>query len=110
MLNTIADKNGIIYSDYVTIRSPKRPRINLNWSKPPAEATTTAISEVPRCWRFGATPALAAGASVTFNVDLRPAAQNGTHVLSATADSTNAGAESSEANNTASLTVNIRSN
>ena len=43
-------------------------------------------------------------------LDLRTAAQNGTHVLSVAADTANAVSESDEANNTRTLTVNIKGN
>lgn len=52
----------------------------------------------------------AAGDSVTLTLDLRTAAQNGTHVLSVATDTANAVTESDEANNTKTLTVNIKGN
>lgn len=75
-----------------------------------AGASTTVIRDGTTVLATVATPALRAGDSVTLTLDLRTASQNGTHVLSVTADTANAVAESNEANNTKTLTVNIKGN
>ncbi len=76
----------------------------------PAAATVTTIKDGTTVLGTLATPALAAGASATVSVDMRTAAQNGVHNLSATADAGNTVAESNETNNTATLTVTIKGN
>lgn len=75
-----------------------------------AGASTTVIMDGTTVLATVATPALGAGDSVTLTLDLRTAAQNGTHVLSVSADTANAVTESDEANNTKTLTVNIKGN
>ena len=75
-----------------------------------AGASTTVIMDGTTVLATVATPALGAGDSVTLTLDLRTAAQNGTHVLSVSADTANTVSESDEANNTRTLTVNIKGN
>ena len=75
-----------------------------------AAASVTAFKDGTNVLGLLATPALAAGQSVTVSVDMRTASQNGVHVLSVAADSAGTVTESSETNNTASLTVTIKGN
>lgn len=75
-----------------------------------AGASTTVIKDGTTVLATVATPALGAGDSVTLTLDLRTAAQNGTHVLSVATDTANVVAESSESNNTKSLSVTIKGN
>ena len=96
-------------------RAPQGQKVTItavvkNTGNAAAGASTTVIRDGATVLATVATPALGAGDSVTLTLDLRTAAQNGTHVLSVTADTANTVAESNETNNTKTLTVNIKGN
>ena len=97
------------------IKAPQGQKVTItavvkNTGNAAAGASTTVIRDGATVLATVATPALGAGDSVTLTLDLRTAAQNGTHVLSVTADTANTVAESNETNNTKPLTVNIKGN
>ena len=97
------------------IKAPQGQKVTItavvkNTGNAAAGASTTVIRDGATVLATVATPALGAGDSVTLTLDLRTAAQNGTHVLSVTADTANTVAESNETNNTKTLTVNIKGN